>query len=384
MAPVVKPNHKPINSKPCVLIVDDEPSMVEMVGDIVGQSIDCRLIAASNLHEALALMRSQTIELVVTDIHLPDGDGIELLPSIASAQPDASVMVMTGDTSVGGAVRALRAGVMDFLPKPFSAEVLVDRVQRALDRQKSAARESRRVKRLKLAVKRLNNSRRTVSRKVDLLCNDLISAYGELSKQMDQVRTQEGFRKLMEEAKDLEQLLCHAMDWVLREMGYANVAIWLASEEHEFELGAYMKYTIPCDTNLSNVMKHALLPLTVREGMLRLTEEEIQSRLSPANAALLPSQNVLACNCTYLGEPLAAIILFRDQKCPFTDEDAALLKTVAPIFSVALAATVRQSQKGDGDDNPFYDGEADNNDRDERRDSRNEADWWKRGEPPPF
>jgi DNA-binding response OmpR family regulator len=384
MAPVVNPKGGSIKTKPCVLVVDDEPAMIEMVGDVVGRSIDCRLLAARDLREAHAILSNEKIQLLVTDLHLPDGDGIALLASMQSSQPDAAVVVMTGDSSMQGAVRALRAGVMDFLPKPFSAEVLVDRMRQALDRQASGAREARRVRRLKLAVKRLNTSRRTVSRKVDLLCNDLISAYSELSKQMDEVRLKESFRKLLGEAKDLEQLLCHAMDWILREIGYSNVAIWLASEEQEFELGAYMKYTIACDDKLTQAIQKGLLPMTVREGTLRLSDEEIESKLSPAESAILRGQTLLAVNCTYLGEPLAAFILFRDQKAPFTDEDAAMLKAVAPIFSVALAGSVKGSQKTDLDENPFYEGDDGSSDRDEKRDNRSEADWWKRGEPPPF
>jgi DNA-binding response OmpR family regulator len=384
MAPVIKHSGASIKTKPCVLVVDDEPALLEMVNEVVGRSIDCRVIAARDLREAEALMQTETIELLVTDLHLPDGDGIALLATLQSTQPQAAVVVMTGDASMQGAVRAIRAGVIDFLAKPFSADLLVDRVRQALDRQKANAKEVRRVKRLKLAVKRLNTSRRTVSRKVDLLCNDLISAYGELSRQLDQVRLQEAFRKLMHEAKDLEQLLCNAMDWILREIGYSNVAIWLASEEHDFELGAYMKYTIACDTKLSDAMQKGLLPMTVREGTLRLSEEEVQAKLTPTESAILRGQNVLAINCTYLGEPLAAFILFRDQKAPFTDQDVAVLNAVSPIFSVTLAATVRQSEKADLDENPFYDGDQNQNEHDEKRDARSEADWWKRGEPPPF
>ena len=48
-----------------------------------------------------------------------------------------------------------------------------------------------------------------------------MTAYGELSRQLDGVRTQEGFRRYIAEAADLEQLLCHAMDWLLRQMGYS-------------------------------------------------------------------------------------------------------------------------------------------------------------------
>ena len=151
----------------------------------------------------------------------------------------------------------MREGAVDFLPKPFTA----DHSDRA--RQQSAARSrpsrprrQRRLDKLRDAVKRLNVARRMVSKKVDLLCNDLVTAYGELSRQLDAVRTQEGFRKLLDEANDLEQMLCHAMDWLLRQIGYSNVAIWLAGDDAEYQLGAYMKYTIPGEPPLTDAMKN--------------------------------------------------------------------------------------------------------------------------------
>lgn len=259
---------------------------------------------------------------------------------------------------------------------------------RALEHQSALTRQEKRIDRLKAAVKRLNTSRRMVSKKVDLLCNDLVSAYGELSRQLDEVRVKEAFRKLLAEAKDLEQLLCHTMDWLLRQIGYSNVAIWLASEEQAFELGAYMKYTIAGEPELTDAMRDGLLQLATREGVLRYGPDEIAEKLSKQEALRLKGQNLLAVNCTYLGEPLAVFVCFRDAKCPFVDEDVEMLKAITPIFAAALASTVRRGEEPEGDtDNPFYDDSSDGrprrDDRDDR-DSRNAADWWKRGEPPPF
>ena len=380
----IKPTSRS-KTKPCVLIVDDEPALLEMVGDIVGKSIDCRLLVAKDIAEAEGLMRSEdTIELLITDVHLPDGDGMDLLPALRNAQPSAGAVIITGDRSVTGAVQALRAGAMDFLAKPFSAKDLIDRISRALDRQRTQAREARRLTRLKSAVKRLNHSRRTVSKKVDLLCNDLITAYGELSRQMDEVRVGGAFSKLLAEAKDLEQLLCHTMDWLLRKVGYANVAIWLASEENDFELGAYMKYTIAGEPALTDAMRTGLLPQVLRDGTLRLSSTEIAERLTGIEAARLKDQNVLAINCTYLGEPLAAFVLFRDQKAPFTDEDLNTLKSISPIFSVALAAAVRGSNEVDEESEGDLDYDDPDRERKDKSDRRTDADWWKNGEPPPF
>jgi len=391
-------------TRPKVLIVDDEPALVELITDVVGRKTGARILCARDLREAEAIIRKEPVDLLVADVRLPDGDGMSLLPKLHDANPAAAAVVITGEPSLRGAIDAIRAGVVDFLPKPFSAEHLLERVQSALRLQAHFARKEKRLGRLRVAVRRLNTIRRTISKKVDLLCNDLVSAYGELSKQVDQVRLGEGFRKVLEQADDLEQLLCHAMDWMLRQVGYCNVAVWLASEEHEFELGAYMKYTIPGDKELTEAMKNGLLPLASREGLVMLEGETVKDKLTPQELEYLHNQSVLATSCTYLGESLAAIVMFRDARSPFTDSDVAAIQAIAPIFAVALANVVRHAEHGDeesgggnsGTDNPFYD---DTIDRDENakddekkrrggkkkdRDKHNDADWWKRGEAPPF
>jgi GAF domain-containing protein len=215
---------------------------------------------------------------------------------------------------------------------------------------------------------------------VDLLCNDLITAYGELAKELDAVRTQEGFRKHLAKAKDLEQLLCHTMDWLLRQMGYCNVAIWLAADDSDFQLGAYMKYTIAGEQDLTDALKKGLIPLTLKQGLLHLSGDEVQGNLTPQELDYLADQSILSINCTYLAEPLAVVLLFRDAKDAFTDEDEAVLKQISPIFAVALAEIVKAGQTYQTDDNPFYGG----NEESPKSEKRDPADWWKRGETPPF
>jgi DNA-binding NtrC family response regulator len=196
MAPVVpnaeKPKTKP--APPRILVVDDEPTLIELVGDVVGKMIPCKLVSARTMAEAKKVLATTGIELLVTDVNLPDGDGTTLLSTLRQQQPCASAIVLTGQPSVDGAIHAIREGAIDFLPKPFTADNLLARVNKALQRQAQIARQERRLDKLRDAVKRLNEARRLVSKKVDLLCNDLITAYGELSRQLDVVRVQESFR----------------------------------------------------------------------------------------------------------------------------------------------------------------------------------------------
>jgi FixJ family two-component response regulator len=388
MAPTVTAANA-AKTRPRVLIVDDEPHLQEVLRDVIGGKINCRVFIANDLQEAKQIIESEEIELLVADVHLPDGDGMSLLPQLRKKQPNAGAIVITGHPSVASTISALRAGVIDFLPKPFNSEDLLDRVGRALQRQRIEAKNEKRLTRLRDAVRRLNISRHTVTKKVDLLCNDLITAYGDLSRQMEDLRNQEGFRKLMHEAKDLEQLLCHAMDWILKRAGYCNVAIWLAADDTDFQLGAYMKYTIAGEQELTDAMKKSLLPMINREGFLHLSPEELAHHLTPGLSPMA-GQSLVGINCTYLGETLATLVLFRDGKSPFTDEDAAMIKAVCPLFATALAGCVRQNdddEDGELEEEFREDGTTESEDdqpKRKRKDPRNDADWWKRGEAPPF
>jgi FixJ family two-component response regulator len=382
MAPVIKPSASKARVRPRVLVVDDEPGLIELVRDIVERESDCRIVAASDIASAQKILSSDKVDLLLADVNLPDGNGMSLLPKLREKQPTAAAVVITGRPSVDGAIDALRAGVVDFLPKPFSADQLLERVRRALKTQAAHARNHTRLERLRGAVKKLNVTRHTISKKVDLLCNDLVSAYGELSRQLDAVRLQESFRHLLSSANDLEQMLCHAMDWLLRQAGYCNVAVWLAAEDQEFELGAYMKYTIAGEPELTDAMKVGLVPTIVRDGSIHMFGPELHDQLTPAEFALLAGQEIAGVNCTYLGESLATLVLFREEKSPFSDDDIAMLRAISPIFAVALANMVRRSQGSDGPDDDGGGALLDENENPPK--SKNDSDWWKRGEPPPF
>ena len=372
---------------PTVLVVDDEPDMIGLFQDTVAPGLNCRLIAADSLAAARRLMSKHKIDLLVADVHLADGNGTDLLDELRLRHPDAGAVFMTARPSVQHTVFALRHGVLDYLPKPFSAEEARAQLAIALGRQQAESRNEKRLTRLKTAVREMNKARRTVSKKVDLLCNDLVSAYGEVSEQLSAVRIQESFRRTIEQAADLEQLLCHAMDWLLKEAGYSNIAVWLSGDDDHFELGAYMKYTIVGDPKVTTALQTALVGATAREGFLNLSADEFAKRLQPAERPLMPGQVCVSTSCTYLGESLAVITLFRDSKTPFRLEDDAMLRQVATVFATRLATLVKRNDEDDADaeaaggEQPWADDEKPKNKKQKKDDS---ADWWKRGEAPPF
>lgn len=385
-----------------VLVVDDEPAMLDMFRDVIAPEIRADIHSAATLAEARKMMTEQPIDLMIADIHLPDGDGMTLMEQLRLTQPGAGAMFMTGQPRVDDTITALRYGAMDYLPKPFSAKQIATRVTDALQKQSLINRNERRLTRLKMAVRELNKSRKMVSQKVDILCNDLISAYGDLSQQLQEVRIQESFRKTLLQARDIEQLLCHAMDWILKEAGYTNIAIWLSGDEQTFDLGAYMKYTIVGDKKVASAMKGAFVQPTVRDTFMHLASDEFERLLQPQERRLMPGQTLMSVSCAYLGESLGLIMLFRDGKTPFKDQDELMLRNIAPIFAAQLATMVHRSEEGgdahDGheghdehdtsddvpEDTPWPEDGTKPTDEKPKKDKSSDSDWWKRGEPPPF
>jgi DNA-binding response OmpR family regulator len=360
---------------PRVLLVDDEPALLEFLSDAVSQ-LDCTVITATSLAQARRKLSGKSIDLLVTDVGLPDGNGMSLLAQLRKEHPAASAIVITGSPTVDGAISALRGGAIDFVPKPFSHDQLLDRVQSALARRTQSGRQHARIVRLKKAVRKLGEARRTVSQKVDLLCNDLVNAYSDLARQMDTVRLQESFRKHIEPAADLEQLLCHTMDWMLRQLGHANVALWLAADDGDFQLGAYMKHTVEGSDLVADTLRLGVLPPTLRDEFLHASGADIQHGLNRDQRKVLAGQDVLAVTATYLGEPLAACIFFRPG--PFTEAHEDVLKSISPVFANALATVVRDPSVDSDPGSLLLD---DGDDEDDRKKS---DDWWRKGEPPPF
>jgi len=119
---------------PNVLLVEDDVAMARLIqGNLKDESID--IYHAKDGHDALAYLDTNLPQVVLLDLNLPDMDGLDILRHITEQQIPASVIVITGYGSVDVAVKAMQAGVFDFLEKPFSSDRLMLTLRNALERQ---------------------------------------------------------------------------------------------------------------------------------------------------------------------------------------------------------------------------------------------------------
>ena len=234
----------------------------------------------------------------------------------------------------------------------------------------------RRLDRLQRAVRRLNVARRAVSQQVDTLCHDFVDGYGEVARQVEEARQATHLRHLVEGAADLEQLLCHTMDWLLRHAGHCNIAIFLDDDEGRPELGAYMKHTVAGEPPVVEWLTEAVLPKIGEDGVVwRAEPEALLPSLDVLDASLSPLMDhvAMAVRCTYLAEPLATIVLLRRDDEPLAEREASTLRMAGEAFAAALTRVIR-----DGEGGLHEDLDEDDDDDDEAEE------WWQRGETPPY
>jgi putative nucleotidyltransferase with HDIG domain len=116
--------------------VDDEEHVRSIIGaTLERQGYDVRLAAGSR--EALEMMERDTFDLVLTDIVMQDGNGIDLLERIHAQQPNLPVVIVTVIHDIGVVIDSMRGGAYDYLLKPFESERLIGTVQRALDHRQT-------------------------------------------------------------------------------------------------------------------------------------------------------------------------------------------------------------------------------------------------------
>jgi two-component system response regulator PilR (NtrC family) len=114
-----------------VLIVDDEPDIRELL-EITLSRMGLRTTSAANLAEARQLLAGDPPQLCLTDMRLPDGNGIDLVRHIQQAFPRLPVAMITAHGSIDAAIEALKAGAFDFISKPVDLDGLRRLVEQAL------------------------------------------------------------------------------------------------------------------------------------------------------------------------------------------------------------------------------------------------------------
>jgi putative two-component system response regulator len=117
------------NSK--ILVVDDDPFVLESVSTILHDH-RYSVVSCSHAREAVGLVRENSIDVVLTDIKMPDVSGLELLDKIHQFNPQLPVILMTAYADLNVAVDAVKKGAFDFIIKPYHPDYLIHAIKKSL------------------------------------------------------------------------------------------------------------------------------------------------------------------------------------------------------------------------------------------------------------
>ena len=121
-------------SRPKVVVVDDERPILLTLGSLLerhGYEAQMTGTAAAGL----AAIRKSAPDLVLLDLGLPDGDGLDVLREIRRELPQTQVIILTANDSLANAIESIKEGAFHFISKPYAPEELIALMGRALERQ---------------------------------------------------------------------------------------------------------------------------------------------------------------------------------------------------------------------------------------------------------
>jgi DNA-binding NtrC family response regulator len=115
-----------------LLIVDDEPDMLKLLGMIIREKTPYEAVTTNNPLEALEFAKKGDFDLVITDLKMPGLDGVELLEAVKKVDEDIPVIIMTAYGTVESAMETMQKGGFDFITKPFKKEQILYTIDKAL------------------------------------------------------------------------------------------------------------------------------------------------------------------------------------------------------------------------------------------------------------
>jgi two-component system response regulator PilR (NtrC family) len=116
-----------------VLVVDDEQDVRETLGTVL-EKLDYQAMTAADGDEALDIVQTQKVDVILSDLYMPGMNGIELLKRIKSQRKNIVFLMITAHPTIETAVDAIKKGAYDYLTKPFHIEEVRIKISRAMEK----------------------------------------------------------------------------------------------------------------------------------------------------------------------------------------------------------------------------------------------------------
>ena len=115
-----------------LVIVDDEPDLLDLLKLILTEKTEHKVLTTSDPHQAIEWCKSLKADLLISDLRMPEMEGIELLKIVKQIDPNLPLILITAYGTIESAVEAMRHKAFDYITKPFKKEQILMTVDKAL------------------------------------------------------------------------------------------------------------------------------------------------------------------------------------------------------------------------------------------------------------
>ena len=193
------------NVTPIIFVVDDDAAIRETLGSLF-RSVDLRVVVLGSAHEFLQSKIPDAVSCLVLDIRLPGVSGLDFQEELAKADIRIPIIFMTGHGDIPMSVKAMKAGAVDFLTKPFRDQDMLDAMTRAIERDQKRRDDEKTVSELRIRFESLTGREKELMALVAAdLMNKQIAAELGVSENTVKVHRSTMMRKM--KARSLVQLV---------------------------------------------------------------------------------------------------------------------------------------------------------------------------------
>jgi len=222
------------SSRSRLLIVDDENGPRQALRMLLKEDHDVEL--ASGVLPALAILREKPIDIIITDIRMPQQTGLDLLRISKQQNPDVQVIILTGYGELGTAMEAIEHGAFAYLEKPFDNDIMLDKVRACIEKQRQED-DRRALEYLAIEANRFE----TVGRLVSGTMHDLGTPLSVIGTHLEVVLADPQKPDLPRRLETMKSQVQHCMDLVHTTMGFLRHS---AYERESFDFNEMVRLCV--------------------------------------------------------------------------------------------------------------------------------------------
>ena len=321
-----------------ILVVDTDAATAEALKPELGHNFQTLRIAVSP-DQAVLEMQRRPADVLLVNVQLADHRGLELVAQWRRAYPNSEVIALSRSQRADVCLAAWRAGASDLLFQPLDRAAVHTCLTKVLERRAEKDRQVQRNQRLRKACRQLSKARKEIGSQVDLLCHDLVRAYQDMAKQLNQTQLSGEYAGSLGSDLDIEAMMRATMQYVLKKAGPLNAAVFLPDSEKNFVLGAYLDLDTSADTVLVDVIGQTVAPHAAKAGkVVEFLDDSILNETF--GQAMLCGKSWMAAASYHRGDPMAVIVAFHSRQQPFAPAVRPTLESIAAVLGGRISRLV--------------------------------------------